>query len=124
VLVDRKDLDAHKFTDFNRLSEIHSKAVTDLLDYEKQFELVKELGPDEYLSRYSYFPSHIYLEQFNNRVNYLSELITIIKHYRGRGKIVFYADDVVYFPHDSREDPVSVLENNRLGIKVNLSKSD
>jgi hypothetical protein len=124
VLVDHKDLEVHKYTELAKIKNMHAKAVTDLKDYRSQFELVKELGPDEYLSRYSYFPSRIYLEQFENRVKYLSELIGIIEQYRGKGKIVFYADDVVYFPHDSKEDPVSVLENNKLGIKVNLSKSD
>jgi hypothetical protein len=66
----------------------------------------------------------VYLEQIENRVNYLEELIKIITKHRGKGKILFYADDVIYFPHNPNEDPVSVLENNKLGIKVNLSKSD
>jgi len=122
--VDHKDLEVHKYTDLNKIRIMYSKAISDYSDYQGQFQMVKELGPDEYLSRYSYFPSRIYLEQFENRVKYLRELIGIIEQYRGKGKIVFYADDVVYFPHNPNEDPVSVLENNKLGIQVNLSKSD
>jgi hypothetical protein len=45
-----------------------------------------------------------------------------MKH-RGKGKIKLYADDVIYFPHSSNEDPRKVLNNPKLGIMVNDSKS-
>jgi len=124
VLVDHRDLDRHQFTALNEIRRQKAKAITELEDYLKQFDLLKELGPDEYLAQFSHFPNRTYLEQFEGRVRYLSELLEIMEEYRGKGKIVFYADDVVYFPHDSTEDPVSVLEDNKLGIKVNLSKSE
>lgn len=53
---------------------------------------------------------------------YLS-FYNIAKTYWGKGEILFYADDVIYFPDDPEEDPVSILENAKLGIRVNLNKS-
>jgi len=43
---------------------------------------------------------------------------------KSKGSVVLYADDVVYFPKSSKEDPIEVLENPSMGIIVNREKSD
>jgi hypothetical protein len=37
--------------------------------------------------------------------------------------ILFYADDVIYFPSSSTDDPVKDLESKDLGLEVNEEKS-
>jgi len=39
------------------------------------------------------------------------------------GRLVIYADDIVYFPKNSKENPIETLENPEMGIKVNAKKS-
>lgn len=37
--------------------------------------------------------------------------------------VIIYADDVIYFPKDSSQDPAWVLEDSSMGIRVNKEKS-
>jgi hypothetical protein len=39
------------------------------------------------------------------------------------GRLIIYADDVIYFPETSSEDPIKTLEDEEMGIKVNQNKS-
>jgi hypothetical protein len=63
------------------------------------------------------------------RVEHLKETYRLVLKYRGKGKIIFYADDVIYFPWSSTEDPKDILElrgtylEGKLGIEVNEGKS-
>lgn len=38
-------------------------------------------------------------------------------------KILFYADDVIYFPNSLEDDPIIALTDKELGIEVQPSKS-
>jgi hypothetical protein len=38
-------------------------------------------------------------------------------------KVLLYADDIIYFPENSQEDPKVALENQARGREVNTDKS-
>jgi hypothetical protein len=81
-------------------------------------------NPEEYWRKTPYSPPK--LEDIKKLKGFWDELEAVKKvvlKYRGKGKIVFYADDVIYFPWSSKEDPKDTLESKRLGIKVNEGKS-
>lgn len=57
------------------------------------------------------------------RIKKLEATLQLVRKHRGKGKIVLYADDVIYFPWSSEEDPKHVLDNPKLGIEVHEGKS-
>jgi len=38
-------------------------------------------------------------------------------------EILFYADDVIYFPQNSTSNPVKMLTSSKFGLEVNEEKS-